>query len=76
MKIDKAPSVKARSSSIEQEMIPPNKCYFVIFLAILQLICYFGIIFTFQKHEPIMTTVTTLLQGKDTRDKFNPYALT
>ena len=67
MKIDKSPL-----TGQDMKMIPPKKCsefalsIGVIFLAIFQIICYIGITYQAQKLEPIMTTVTTLLHGKDT----------
>ena len=85
MKIGKALSIGARPSLIE---LPLKKCYEIAlfcyeialsivftFLSILQLICCFVILFQAIQYEPIMTSVTDIIQGKETKDKVNPSAL-
>ena len=87
MKIGKAPSIGARPSLIElpQKMISLKKCYGIAlfcyeialsivftFLSILQLICCLVILCQAIKFEPMMTSVTNLIQGKETKDKVNP----
>ena len=42
------------------------------FLSILQLICCFVIVCQAIQFEPIMTSVTDIIQGKETKDKVNP----
>ena len=45
------------------------------FLSILQLICCFVIVCQAIQFEPIMTSVTDIIQGKETKDKVKPSAL-
>ena len=42
------------------------------FLSILQIICCFVIVCQAIQFEPIMTSVTDIIQGKETKDKVNP----
>ena len=89
MKIGKALSIGARPSLIEQpqKMISLKKCYEIAlffyeialsivftFLSILHIICCFVILCQAIKFEPIMTSVTNIIQGKVTKDKVNPSA--
>ena len=83
MKIGKALSIGARLIEL-----PLKKCYEIAlfcyeiassivftFLSILQFICCFVIICQAIQYEPIMTSVTDIIQGKETKDKVNPSAL-